>query len=204
MPRKVFVAGEILTASDVNVNLMDQAVQVFDDATDRTTQLPSPTEGMVTYLKDVKQVQAFTGAAFTPVGGILQVVSVSTSTETSISSATFANITGLAATITPSSSSSKVLILVSLNIRVDTNSTDFQQADVRILRGSDVAEDFIRVATKARSNTQVVATHSLQRLDSPASTSAVTYQMQGKTNTGTVDFQNSNATSSITLMEVAG
>jgi hypothetical protein len=77
MPRKVFVAGEILTASDVNVNLMDQSVMVFDDAAARTTAIPSPIEGMVTYLKDVNQVQAFTGAVFTPVGTILQVVASS-------------------------------------------------------------------------------------------------------------------------------
>jgi hypothetical protein len=76
MPRKVFVAGEILTAADVNANLMDQAVQVFDDATDRTTQLPSPTEGMVTYLKSDDQVTVFDGSAYKPVGGLVAVKSV--------------------------------------------------------------------------------------------------------------------------------
>lgn len=66
MPRKVFVAGEILTAADVNSNLMDQAVQVFDDASARTTALPSPTEGMVTYLKDTNSIDKYLGSAWVP------------------------------------------------------------------------------------------------------------------------------------------
>jgi hypothetical protein len=67
MPRKTFVAGEILTAADVNTNLMDQAVMVFADAAARTTAIPSPSEGMVTYLSDVNRVEIYTGAAFVPV-----------------------------------------------------------------------------------------------------------------------------------------
>jgi hypothetical protein len=67
MPRKVFVAGEILTAADVNTNLMDQAVMVFDDSAARGSAIPSPSEGMVTYLKDTNLVEAYTGAAFVPV-----------------------------------------------------------------------------------------------------------------------------------------
>lgn len=70
MPRKVFVAGEILTASDVNVNLMDQAVQVFDNSAARSSAIPSPSEGMVTYLKDTNLVESYTGAAFEAVGSI--------------------------------------------------------------------------------------------------------------------------------------
>jgi len=60
VPRKTFVAGEILTAADVNTNLMDQTVMVFDDAAARTTAIPSPVEGMVTYLKDVDRLEKFT------------------------------------------------------------------------------------------------------------------------------------------------
>jgi hypothetical protein len=64
VPRKVFVAGEILTAADVNANLMDQAVMTFADAAARTTAIPSPTEGMVTYLASTKNLQRWTGSAW--------------------------------------------------------------------------------------------------------------------------------------------
>lgn len=63
--RKVFTAGEVLTAANVQGFLMDQAVQVYDDATDRETVLgANATEGMVTYLKDQNTVQVFDGTSY--------------------------------------------------------------------------------------------------------------------------------------------
>tara|TARA_R110000868_G_scaffold125544_2_gene331714 strand:+ start:2334 stop:2867 length:534 start_codon:yes stop_codon:yes gene_type:complete len=61
--RKVFAAGEVLTAANVQGYLQDQVVQVYDDATDRSTVLgESVTEGMVSYLKDVNTVQVWNGS----------------------------------------------------------------------------------------------------------------------------------------------
>ena len=61
--RKVFSAGEVLTAANVNGYLMDQAVMVFDDATARSSAIGTPTAGMVSYLVDIAQVQAYGGTA---------------------------------------------------------------------------------------------------------------------------------------------
>jgi hypothetical protein len=61
MPRKVFTAGEVLTAADVNSNLMDQAVMTFTNAAARTSALASPNEGMMTYLADVDLFQFYNG-----------------------------------------------------------------------------------------------------------------------------------------------
>jgi hypothetical protein len=52
--RKVFTAGEVLEASEVNGYLMDQAVMVFADSAARTAAIASPSEGMVTYLQDLR------------------------------------------------------------------------------------------------------------------------------------------------------
>tara|TARA_R110000868_G_scaffold217091_1_gene467198 strand:- start:395 stop:928 length:534 start_codon:yes stop_codon:yes gene_type:complete len=61
--RKVFAAGEILTAANVQGYLQDQVVQVYDDATDRSTVLGTAVaEGMVSYLKDVNTVQVWNGS----------------------------------------------------------------------------------------------------------------------------------------------
>lgn len=60
MPRKVFVAGEILTAADVNTNLMDQAVMSFAGSAARGSAIPSPTAGMVTFLSDVNRLERYT------------------------------------------------------------------------------------------------------------------------------------------------
>jgi hypothetical protein len=62
---KTFVDLDILTAAEVNGFLMSQAVMVFDDATDRSTQLgANEAEGMVAYLKDTNQLEKYTGAAW--------------------------------------------------------------------------------------------------------------------------------------------
>jgi hypothetical protein len=65
---RTFVDLDILTAEQVNDYLMSQAVMVFDDASDRSTQLGgSVAEGMVTYLRNTNQVEKYDGAAFVPV-----------------------------------------------------------------------------------------------------------------------------------------
>lgn len=58
MAYKIFVANEILTASDVNDYLMEQAVMVFSTAAARNTALTSVlADGMAVYLQDVDQFQ---------------------------------------------------------------------------------------------------------------------------------------------------
>lgn len=58
--RKVFSAGSILAAADVQNYLQDQVVMVFNNATDRTTQLGTAvSEGMVSYLKDTDALQVY-------------------------------------------------------------------------------------------------------------------------------------------------
>jgi hypothetical protein len=47
-----FTTGSVLTASQVNTFLMDQAVMSFPTAADRTTDLASPSQGMVSFLQD--------------------------------------------------------------------------------------------------------------------------------------------------------
>ena len=62
--RKVFTAGEVLTAANVNGYLMDQSVMVFADAAARTTAIAAPDEGMVSYLSDTNAIEYYDGAAW--------------------------------------------------------------------------------------------------------------------------------------------
>lgn len=57
MAKKTFVSGELLYAADVNSFLMNQSVMTFASDAARGSAIPSPTEGMVTYLNDVNQYQ---------------------------------------------------------------------------------------------------------------------------------------------------
>jgi len=66
---KVFAAGEVLTAADTNVYLMEQTVGTYDDVADRAAQVPSPTEGQVSYLKDTDSLESYTGSSWVAVGG---------------------------------------------------------------------------------------------------------------------------------------
>lgn len=59
-----FVNGDVLTASQVNGYLMEQSVMVFASAATRTTALPSPSDGMISYLKDVKLYYTYNGTAW--------------------------------------------------------------------------------------------------------------------------------------------
>jgi hypothetical protein len=62
--RKTFNSGDILLASEVQGFLQDQMVMVFDDSGARGSAITSPTEGMLTYLKDTKAIEFFDGTNF--------------------------------------------------------------------------------------------------------------------------------------------
>lgn len=76
--RKVFAAGEVLTAANVGGYLMDQTVMVFDDAASRTSALGlEVAEGMVSYTKDDNAIQYYSGSAWVNVsspGDITEVI----------------------------------------------------------------------------------------------------------------------------------
>jgi hypothetical protein len=76
--RKVFAAGEVLTAANVGGYLMDQTVMVFDDAASRTSALGlDVAEGMVAYTKDDNAIQYYSGSAWVSVsspGDITEVI----------------------------------------------------------------------------------------------------------------------------------
>jgi hypothetical protein len=64
MPKKVFDAGEVLSASDVNEFLMDQMVQTFAGTAARGSAIPAPVEGMLTYLADSNTFEFYNGTSF--------------------------------------------------------------------------------------------------------------------------------------------
>jgi hypothetical protein len=64
MPRKVFTAGEVLLAADVNTFLSDQTVMTFAGTAARSSAIPTPVEGMLTYLEDSNTYQSWTGSAW--------------------------------------------------------------------------------------------------------------------------------------------
>lgn len=64
MSRKTFVTNTVLTAADVQNFLMDQTVMSFVNSTARGSAIPSPVEGMTTYLEDIDNLQIWNGSSW--------------------------------------------------------------------------------------------------------------------------------------------
>ena len=131
-------------------------------------------------------------------GHVLQVVEAEYSTQTDISSTSYAD-SGLSVSITPTSSSSKILVIT--NVHCFINGTGF--IGLNIVRGStQIAE-----ASKAVSFADNTGNMSvLTKLDSPSTASSTTYKVQMKISTasGTLRINQQDGGSRITVMEIAG
>jgi hypothetical protein len=139
-------------------------------------------------------------------GKVLQVVYGSTSTDTSITSTTTYGDTGLSASITPSATSSKVLIFTSQQAAIFTSTLLIH--GTRIVRNSTtIFEPGDRSAgadiSGGHTPMYIFDRITLAYLDSPATTSSTTYKTQGRMAFGnTVTYQSSGNTSTIILMEI--
>lgn len=56
---KVFTAGEVLTAANLQGYAVDQAVMVFADSAARSSAIGTPSQGMVSYLQDTSTLQVY-------------------------------------------------------------------------------------------------------------------------------------------------
>jgi len=67
---RVFEAGEVLTAANVQAFLQDQVVQVYAGTAARGSALGTAVaEGMMSYLADTDSVEVFSGSSWQAVGG---------------------------------------------------------------------------------------------------------------------------------------
>jgi hypothetical protein len=148
-----------------------------------------------------------------PAGSILQVVEGTSSTEHEATGSADQDI-GLSVAITPSSSSSKVLITVSFLYKIFQNGESGSTAQFQLLRGSSAIiarsgssnQDYNVEASALSSNNYVtMATNlNLQILDSPNTTSATTYKVQSTGISSTrVESMLNNVRGSIVAYEVA-
>ena len=161
-----------------------------------------------------------------PAGSVLQVVSTTKTDVTSFASSNtdnFVDISGMSVSITPTSSSNKIFVMFSCNVSQSTTAT----AHIRLVRGSTA----ISVGNSSGNrfgSTSVLRSQATPYnfemgelsgmfLDSPATTSATTYKIQGTLgstyngtfylnrtkNDGDNDY-GARGVSSITVMEIAG
>jgi hypothetical protein len=62
MPFRIFAAGEVLSAANVNDYLAEQAIATFAGTAARSSAIASPSEGQFAYLQDTDQLSYYDGA----------------------------------------------------------------------------------------------------------------------------------------------
>jgi len=183
--------------------------------TNRTLTLPNNTGTILT---------SATTTGF-PAGSVIQVVSATKTDTLSTSSTSYTDITGLSVSITPTSASSKILIIYSVNVGWD----QYRGLQLRLMRDSTAICIGDAAGSRTRSSnttfadttwtfdTRAMWCLSNNFLDSPSTTSATTYKLQigaiGEVD-GTNVYVNRSSTdgdssvygrtaSTITVMEIA-
>ena len=126
-----------------------------------------------------------------PTGSVLQVVSATYSTTTSTSTTSYAD-SGLTVSITPSSATSKVLVLVSIN-GVNKSGVDCC-LNARLNRDATSISNITGLAAYTGTTATGTGSAAFNYLDSPASTSSTTYKVQ---------IASSNATRSVSINDYA-
>ena len=186
-------------ASEVKTNKISPSTSTtvtLGDASD-LFQLPASAEIDIASgaTLDVNGNIDFTGATVTGLttGKILQVVHTSVTAATfSTSSTSAVDITGMTLDITPAATSSKILLMAVVNF--DMSATTAFAAFTALRDGSavdsgigDAAGSRIRCAAWGSSySNQATVSRSMTFLDSPSSTSAVTYKLQVDLDAGTI------------------
>jgi len=178
------------------------AIETLGDSADATVKAlnPETTLGDIAYRSatantNTRLAIGSTGNVLTVAGGVptwaapagggkvLQVVQGTTATSTTISTTTFTD-TGLSASITPSSASSKILVMVAQKYLIYRSISPLD-GYLQIVRGATSIVDFGSksgnlLASPSGSDLQVASIWAPVYLDSPSTTSAITYKTQAK------------------------
>ena len=157
----------------------------------------------------VNQIEPVDGIPTGGGGGIIQIKmtqTINSGSQYSTGSGTYVDVTGYNCSITPTSTTSKILVTLNPIFLLNNGSGTSQKVALKLLRDSTSLLDQNDFCTHQVGNAEAdylgVAGY-FQYLDSPSSTSALTYKVQIKQHAGggTTYVQ---TTSSIMLQEVSG
>ena len=181
---------------------------------------PEPTDPVANGAQDIEDLALAVETTVSGITGgkILQVVSTTKTDTFSTSSTTFTDITGLAVSITPSSATSKVFVIV----RANTACSTVANMAFRLMRDSTPIEVGAASGSKSQATSKVtiaggnyVMDTTGTYLDSPATTSAISYhlEMMVQSGTGTINYittendvagaRDARTASTITALEVS-
>jgi hypothetical protein len=179
-----------------------------------TPALGTPSSGVMTNVTGIPAAQITGSQAIPkstlPTGSVLQVVSSGTQTQVSSTSGSTWVDTGISLAITPTSATSTVLVLVSMNgLRKVATTNSGVAVALQLLRGvstiANIGNDNASTDTTANGGYNTTAASTCY-LDSPATTSSTTYKVQfnnARNAADTIYTQYNGARSTIILMEIA-
>jgi hypothetical protein len=188
------MATEITAKGDLIVGTGNAA---FDN-------LPAGTNGHVLTADSTVSPTGLKWAAPAGGGKVLQVVTAQSPGVASTSSTTYAT-TGLTATITPTLSTSKVLVMFYQTVTNNGFSGANLGVKMRLVRGSTTIQAISDELLYTGQSAGFYGSVSSQWLDSPGTTSATTYKTEyasAYTSSNTIYVNGSGANSSIILMEI--
>ena len=146
-------------------------------------------------------------------GGIIQVKqTVDSTSSTNITGTSYQDAGSLNVSITPTRSDSKILIMATTNIQAFVSAQEVS-GGLRLLRGSSEIIEYpyafvMEAGTSGSSRIFYNTNHSATFLDSPSTTSAVTYKVQlklyGTSNGMKLVYNQNSSKSTILVMEVSG
>ena len=138
-------------------------------------------------------------------GSVLQIVNGTYGTQITSTSTTFTD-TNLNASITPSATSSKILILVTQPLAVWDGASNATSAQCKLFRDSTSIRHITAIGQRYPATHFTHTWMTTEYLDSPSSTSSITYKTQYKTYTSGAQVAScyGGATASMTLIEIAG
>lgn len=215
-----FTAGQVLTAAQqtqINTGIPVFATTTTRDAAFGGTGEKTLAEGQFAYIEASDTVQYYNGTSWLTFGGkIAQVVSTAKTDPFTTTSTSFTDITGLSVAITPTATTSKILVMayvmagvsgdIAINARLVRDSTAIFVGDTASNRPRDTYYSGGNFGGLGMAFSPIF-------LDSPATTSATTYKVQVFVNTGTAYVNRHNqdrdttafdgrTASSITVLEV--
>ncbi len=158
---------------------------------------------------DINSSAAIAGSKLVmPTGSVLQVVQNGTFAQTNFTTRSTWTSTNQNLSITPSSTSSKILVMMTVYLSPRGNAHSHIRGGVRLKRGSTViwnneaSPEHASITGYTGETTSMIPVNAL---DSPSSTSSVTYSLEAYLNDGSQIYVfGSGVGGSITLMEIAG
>lgn len=199
-------SGTVTITNDMATSINAKGDLVVGTANDTYSRLAVASTAGYILTVDSAETTGLKWAAPAGGGKVLQVVTMSTTSSYSQTATTYSDITGYNLSITPSSSTSKVLVIFNPSLWIGGVATQLYQG-FQIVRNSTV------IMTVNHANVQGAAAlgggYTWQYtqpafiwLDSPATTSSVTYKAQTKDAVTCPHGINLDGTSTITLLEI--